>query len=122
MWPLSEVGTQVGALMLKSSPPHNSDIPYQSRDQNTHTFGGTVMMKISLKFVIYQKGFIYERVGALMLKSSPPHNLDMPSQSRDHNTPTFGGTVMMTISIKFVINQKGFIYERVTKNKNKKVK
>ena len=34
-WPLSEVKTRVGALLLQSSTPHNPDIPSWCRDQNT---------------------------------------------------------------------------------------
>ena len=37
-------------------------------------------------------------------------------------TQEFGGTTMMTISLKLIIYQKGFILERVTKNKNKNKK
>ena len=37
-------------------------------------------------------------------------------------TQEFGGTVMMTISLKLVICQKGFILERSTKKQKTKIK
>ena len=36
-WPLSKVGTQFGAILFQSSPPHNSGMPSWSGDREHYT-------------------------------------------------------------------------------------